>query len=149
MPIATSGGASNISSSQIVDGTIINADIAAAAAIAQSKIAAGLNANTDLFTIERTEGTTHSLTTLANQRVVVFVTGTNTDGTGTLRTNNVKYGGVTKATCISDGAGSATNPPIAMNYTEVPGAATADITVDTDGGTLSNVVILVLKFKSA
>lgn len=148
MAFLTSGG-SLVTSSSIVDGEIINDDVSAAAAIAQSKIGIGLNGATDLFSIERTVGTTHSLTTTADQRVLVFAKGDITDGTGSTRSITLSYNAVTKDTVNSQGSGSATVNPFALSYSEVPGAATQNITVAASAGSLANVVITVIKFKSA
>ena len=107
--------------------------------IATTAFVAGLN------TIETTTGTTHSLTTTAGQRVMVWAKGTRThDNSDYVVT--LKYGGVTKDTVKINGSSSSDFVSFALMYTETPGAATADITVETSGGTLSDVVILVLKF---
>lgn len=97
-------------------------------------------------TIETTTGTTHSLVTVADQKVMVWAKGWIDDGTGTERTVELKYNGVTKDTTVVQGSGSSTNPAFALMYTETPGAGTQNITVTTTGGTLMNVVIMVLKF---
>lgn len=148
MAFLQSGGA-QVTSQNIVDGSIVNADVAAAAAIAQSKLGVGANGANDLFSIEQTVGTTHALTTTANQRVYVFAKGNITDGTGATQTITLQYNAVTKDTVQAQGGGSATVSPFALGYHEAPGAATQNITVNTSGGSLANVVITVIKFKSA
>ncbi len=146
MAFLTTGG-SQVGSSQIVDGAIVNADVNNAAAIAQSKIGAGLNGNTDIISFENEEAVLHSLTTLANQRVIVIVTGVSTHVAA--RTITVSYGGVAKQTITTGLAGGSVPNPYTMIYSEVPGAATADITVAASAGSLSDTNICVLKIKSA
>ncbi len=145
MAFLTSGG-SAVTSSNIVDGEIVNDDINPAAAIAQSKIAGASGSNSDLFVIEQTNGTTHSLTTLANQRVLVIVSGDATTA-GATHTIDVQYNGVSKSQVTID-VGSGSTSGWCTTYTEVPGAATHDITIST-GASLGNVKILVIKFKSS
>lgn len=147
MPVLQSGG-SLVTTGSIVDGTILNDDIAAAAAIAQSKIAGMLGNSNDIVSIEVTVGTTHSLTTVAGQKVLVFAKGDITDGTGTGRTIALQYNAVTKDSVGSNTGGSATRSPFALMYTETPGAATQNVTVSTSGGSLANVVIVVVKLKA-
>lgn len=143
------GGAANVGSAEIVDGAIVNADINAAAAIALTKIASLIGNPGGLISIETTTGVTHSLTTVAGQKVLVFVKGDITDGTGLTRTLTTQYNAVTKDTVLSMGGGGATVNPFAMHYTEIPGAATQNITVAASAGTLSNVVIMVIKLQVA
>jgi hypothetical protein len=95
--------------------------------------------------VEITSGVTHSLTTTAGQRVVVWAKGTrsgNVDSTITL-----KYNTVTKDTVSFTSGGGSYYPtvPFALQYTEIPGAGTQNITVETSGGSISNVVIIVIK----
>lgn len=94
--------------------------------------------------VETTTGVTHSLTTTTGQRVVVWASGEVSVGVGATVTVNLKYNAVTKHT-VSLGSASAdgSDRAFSLMYTETPGAATANITVD--GGTLANVVIIVLK----
>lgn len=118
-----------------------------ARAITPANLAAGIAAAlNDLIIIETTAGATHSLTTIASQKVIVWAKG-NINQTGGIQTVNLKYNSVTKDTSsIFQGN---TNEPASFSlmYTEVPGAATANITVD--GVTVENVVIIVLKVKAA
>jgi len=110
-----------------------------------SNLASTLN---DLITIETTTGVTHSLTTIAGEKVIVWAKGWD-DRANTLGTINLKYNGVTKDTISAGGNGNSdTYVPFSLMYTETPGAATANITV-TDGVSLQNVVIIVLKIKAA
>jgi len=101
----------------------------------------------EAVTIETTSGTTHSLTTLANQKVVVIVKGWLGPVTSnTTHTLTLKYNTVTKDTvqiCESSNLGRI---PFCMQYTETPGAATQNITVETSGPILNDVVIIVMKF---
>lgn len=143
-------GGSVVGSAQITDGAIVDADINAAAAIAQTKLAGSANGNTDLIAVERTVGATHSLTTVAGQRVVVIATGNLSISSSTVvDTVNLKYGGVTKDSIeVGESGGNANNrDAFCLTYTEVPGAATANITVDAGTYGPTNVKILVLKFK--
>ena len=94
-------------------------------------------------TIETTAGTTHSLTTIAGQRVIVLASGNPAGAAGAI-TINLKYNGVTKHS-ISSGSDSGTGG-FSLHYTETPGAATQNITVDTSAGSVANVVIIVIKF---
>jgi hypothetical protein len=101
------------------------------------------------ITIETTTGTTHSLTTTVGQRVLVLVAGHLTLGGGTPNdcTLALKYGGVTKHSMVF-GADADFSGGFALQYTEIPGGATADVTVTTSGGyspSLSNVSIIVMK----
>ena len=97
--------------------------------------------------IETTAGATHSLTTVAGQAVIVWATG-NVNGNSNDRTVTLKYNGVTKCQTVSDGVGltgSDQQVPFALMYTEVPGAATANITVDAGAVNVFDVKIIVLK----
>jgi hypothetical protein len=146
MPVFTSGG-SIVTSANIVDNEIVNADIATGAAIAQSKIAASTGANTELISFEQTVGVTHSLTTVAGQRVIVIIKG-DTDSTAAQGTVIAQYNAVTKDTVrVGDSAGTLQKCPFSLVYSEVPGAATQNITV-TSGLSLANVVISVIKLRS-
>jgi hypothetical protein len=97
------------------------------------------------FTIETTAGATHSLTTVAGQRVIVWAKGHDSRTAGSPSAINLKYNSVTKDT-VSAGStsGSTQHVPFSLMYSEIPGAGTQNITVD--GGTsLGSVVIMVLK----
>lgn len=94
--------------------------------------------------IETTTGTTHSLTTTAGQVVVVWAKGTLTEGAGA-NTVTLSYNSVTKDTVVVNVAADGDKFAFALMYTETPGAATQNITVATSAGTLSNVVIIVMK----
>lgn len=143
MAFLQSGGGV-VGSAQITDGAIVNADVNAAAAIVQSKIAGTANGNTDIIAAESSYATTHSLTTVAGQRVLVFAT-FRPDGAAGLTTVELKYNGVTKH---SASVGSNSDGQMVMlMYTEVPGAATANITLTSSAGTLLAPCIMVLKLK--
>ena len=149
MAFLTSGG-SNVGSAQINDGAIVNADVNAAAAIAQSKLAGSANGDTDLIAFELTNGATHSLTTVANQRVLVIVRAGIRVNSSTLDgTITVSYGGVGKKTIGWDvpSVGTSSLAPVTLMYTEVPGAATANITVASSVYGLEDVQIVVIKMK--
>lgn len=146
MPIFQSGGG-QVGSSQITDGSIVNADINSAAAIAQSKLAGGADTVADVAFIETTAGTTHSLTTVAGQRVLVFAFGNLNDGGGAARTIALNYNGVAQHSVTITSGAAATNTSFALCYKATHGAATQNVTVTTTGGTLQNVVIMVIKLK--
>lgn len=97
--------------------------------------------------ISQTTGTTHSLTTIAGERVMVWAKGNfnQTSAGATSVTVTLKYGGVTKDTIVPYNENTTRNCTFALMYTEIPGAATADITVELSGGNgaLANVVIMV------
>lgn len=92
--------------------------------------------------VETTDGLSHSLTTTAGQRVVVFVKG-DMQMNGSNREVFLKYNNVQKDTVRTTGTNGHWHA-FALEYTETPGAATQDITVTGDG-TLENVVIIVMK----
>ena len=86
-------------------------------------------------------GTTLSLTTQANDKVVVWAKGIGAGGaSGSTNTVNLNYNGVLKDTGVFE-ATSDRDQFFALEYTEIPGAGTHDITVTSDKG-LSSVVII-------
>jgi len=93
-------------------------------------------------TIETTSGTTHSLTTTAGQKVVVWATG-DVESSNAGATVNLKYNGVTKHSVTVTAYSSGARAGFSLMYTETPGAATQNITVD--GATVANVAIIALK----
>lgn len=96
------------------------------------------------ITIETTTGVTHSLTTVAGEKVIVWVKGILTGSANP--TITVKYNSVTKDTLAFSGTNSTSAYyPFALQYTETPGADTQNITVATSSGSISNVVIIVMK----
>jgi len=146
MAFVGTGGASAIASAQIVDATIINADINPAADIEQHKIEPSQGDNTDLINFEITQGVTHSLTTVAGQRVLVIATGRVDNVDNATATINLQYGGVTQEsmTVASAGAGADQRHAFALQCVLAPGAATANIGVTADK-TLADVAISVIK----
>lgn len=149
MAFLTSGG-SQVTSGNIVDGSILDADVNAAAAIALTKLS-GLIGNPGTFlSIEYTSGATHSLTTVANQRVLVIGKCDGAALSGGVAGMTLLYNGVEK-----DRAGfqaDSDNGPDALIalYTEVPGAGTQNITISTFGSvTLSNQKIFVIKLQQS
>lgn len=98
------------------------------------------------LTIETTAGVTHSLVTIAGQKVIVWVSGQSNFTGGTPPTVALKYNTVTKHSKIFNSSSSDNlQESFSLMYTETPGAATQNITVETTAGTLSNVVIIVMK----
>lgn len=95
------------------------------------------------FSIEHTVGTTHSLTTVANQKVVVTakgrVVGSSVDMSVTLL-----YDGVAKDSVVVRTGNNNYGASWCLTYVETPGAATEDITV-TSSNSLSEVKITVQK----
>lgn len=101
---------------------------------------------------ESTTGTTHSLTTIADEKVMVWAKG-DVSSIGTNTTTIVlQYNGVTKDTITMRSSSSSNNPigTFSLMYTETPGAATQNVTVSKSGGagTVGNVVIIVLKIRT-
>ena len=96
-----------------------------------------------LISIESGIGATYSLTTLANQKVLVFAI-IDTDFSTNATTVNLDYDGVTKDT-IDFRGGSGTRHSITLAYEEVPGAGTANITVDAGIRTPTKIRIFVVK----
>lgn len=100
---------------------------------------------------EVTASTSHTLTTTASQKVVVFAKGNLKNlPDGSTATVSLKYGGTTKDTVnimIDTDGISNTAIPFSLMYTETPGAATANITVEASTATLENTVILVQKIR--
>lgn len=99
--------------------------------------------------IEQTVGVTHSLTTVAGQRVLVLAKGNITHALNGEAPRNIylNYNAVQKDTVrgASDSDGTTAATPFFLIYTEIPGAATQNITVTSDAS-LENVVITVIKF---
>jgi len=94
---------------------------------------------------ESTTGVTHLLTTTINQRVIVWAKGTKT-GDDAEHTITLSYDGVVKDTVIVNGSSNTDKHAFSLMYTDTPGARASNVTVETTGGTLANVVILVQKF---
>lgn len=88
---------------------------------------------------------TLSLTTAAGQAVVVWAKYRIASNGGTSPTITLKYNGVTKDTVETASAGGLSGVPGTLMYTEVPGAATQDVTVETSAGSIDSVVIIALK----
>lgn len=111
-----------------------------------TKIATTAYVETAVSTItsESTAAATHSLTTVASQKVLVWAKGSALSSN--ITTVTLSYNGVSKDTVVVDPSSAGNKSPFALMYTETPGAATANITVTADGtGSLSNVVIMVQK----
>lgn len=119
----------------------------------QKAVKAYVDANlTAPITSEVTIGTTHSLTTTASQRVLVIAKGgliTSSLGGDPALSVTLKYNTVQKdvVRINQDTDGNSDITPFCLTYTETPGAATQNVTVETTGGTLENVVITVLKIR--
>jgi hypothetical protein len=103
------------------------------------------NAGLGLFNIYTATGTTLSLTTTAGQKVIVWAIGDFHPGTGASEsTLSLKYNDVAKHEITVREADSLRRHGFALQYTETPGAATADITVTASQGSLAAVVITAL-----
>lgn len=90
-------------------------------------------------------GTTLSLTTGANDKVVVWAKGGVTAPVGSPGlTISLKYNGTTKDSTVLGATAQYTgaSDAFALEYTETPGAGTQNITVTTSSGSLSDVVII-------
>lgn len=97
------------------------------------------------FSIENTVGTTHSLTTVANQKVLVIAKGYFT-GSDNQQTISLQYNGVTKDSVIVRHSYTTSGYiPFCLMWVDTPGAATQNITVTTGGGSIGSVSISVLK----
>jgi len=96
------------------------------------------------ISVERTAGATHSLTTVANQVVMVIAKGVYT-GESTQQTVTLAYNGVAKDTVVIDADISSERYPFTLVYTETPGAATANITLTVGAGSINEPVIMVQK----
>jgi hypothetical protein len=96
-------------------------------------------------TSETVSGTIESLTTTATQRVLVWATGDISQTLTAIRTVEVQYNAVRKDSITVSSPSDVTKYRFLLMYTEVPGAATNNITVKTSGGTLEAVSIMVLK----
>jgi flagellar basal body rod protein FlgB len=90
---------------------------------------------------EVTVGTTHTLTTTAVQRVIVWAKGVMVANAGG-NTVTLQYNGVTKDSQVAVASSGTHQNGFCLFYTETPGAATANITVT---GAAASVVIMVLK----
>jgi hypothetical protein len=99
------------------------------------------------ITIETTSGVTHSLTTTAGQKVVVWAKGVFNYNNTLSFDIKLNYNGVQKDICTVNisTSGATFGYPFALMYTEIPGAGTQNITVTTSAGSLTNVVIIVMK----
>jgi hypothetical protein len=95
------------------------------------------------LSIETTDGTTHSLTTVANQKVIVFVNGQSDFG-ATSRTISVSYNGTAKQTLTVNSSSTPDEFPFQLMYVDTPGAGTQNITV-TSPGAIRDVRIVVIK----
>lgn len=100
--------------------------------------------------IETTTGTTHSLTTMAGQKVIVWAKGTVVHPTaeGYSDAVSLNYNSVEKDTVLFAGdpeGASQDKGSFSLMYTETPGAGTQNITVTTTGSSITNVVIIVMK----
>lgn len=146
MAFLTAGG-SQIGSSNITDGAILNADINASAAIAQSKIAGSGNNNSDIIAVVSGSDAALSVTTVADQRMIVFINGYYTSN-GVNGTISGQRGGVSKQT-ISAGGDSTEPYPFSLMWLETPGAVTEDISVSPSAqNTITSYNIVVVKLKS-
>ena len=150
MPLYTGGG-STVTSANIVDGEIINADISAAAAIALSKIATLIGNPGGLISFESTAAVTHSLTTIANQKVIVWATASVFQPGAATATMQLQYNSVSKNQITLDPSSNVTNDtwPFALMYTEIPGAGTQNVTIVASAGTLQDANIIVCKLQVA
>jgi hypothetical protein len=100
-----------------------------------------------MVSFETTAATTHSLTTVALEKVLVIAKGYAEGPGSSYSTINLKYNGVTKDS-VQVGVGNGSSRiPFCLMYTEVPGAATQNITID--GGTIGDADIMVVKLKQS
>lgn len=93
------------------------------------------------FTVIETTSLPYSLTTTAGQRVIVFAkAATGTFSTGGETDFTLSYNGVIKDTIKLRAAGASERVGFSLMYTEIPGAATANITLS--GGTDQKLIII-------
>lgn len=144
-----SSGGNLVASANIVDGTIVDADVNAAAAIAATKIAGLIGNPGNIISIDIVAAATYSLTTVAGQRVIVWAKGVQV-GTGGGANANVflKYNGVTKDTAFLGVVNAVTLSAFTLCYSEIPGAATQNVTLTTDYTSISTPVIAVIKLQT-
>jgi hypothetical protein len=93
---------------------------------------------------ELSAGTSHLLSTLAGQMVVVTAKGSFGNAT-TVQTVSLAYGGTTVDATQVRNSNSNDRNGFALIWVGTPGAATASLTVETTGGTLYDVAITVIK----
>jgi len=98
-----------------------------------------------LPTIEYTASTTHSLTTVADQKIIVWARGVQSNFAGS-KTITLKYNGVTKDSIAYN---STAVGVVSLMYTDTPGAGTHDIVLATDVGNISDGLIIVLKIRQS
>lgn len=103
-----------------------------------------VDATVTQVSVESTAAATHSLTTVADQVVMVIAKGVYT-GESTEQTVTLAYNGVAKDTVVIDADISSERYPFTLVYTETPGAATANITLTASSGTINQPVIMVQK----
>lgn len=147
MPTITGGGASAITGAEIVDGSISNADVSPTAVIALTKIAGLIGKPGDFISVDTDTTGTKSVTTLANQRLIVFACATIQGGTGTM-TSTLSYNGVQKATQGVRTGNSGFPSGVFLNYSEVPGAGTHDIVLAGDQS-LANIYMIIIKLQES
>lgn len=94
----------------------------------------------NMFTVIETTSLPYSLTTTAGQRVIVFARATfgSTGGSGVAF--NLTYNGVTKDTVTVNIGGPSDSQEYSLMYTEIPGAATANVTLS--GGSSQKLIII-------
>ena len=126
-----------------VDGQILSADSTEATGLKWIDAPAGGGGGSGGSTVTTTTatGTTLSLTTLADEVVTVWAKGV-TQSSGSDVTIDLKYNGVIKDTVVTKNFSTNNYDSFSLEYTEIPGAATHDITVVADNGALVNVVII-------
>ncbi len=108
-------GSNTVSTSQIVDGTIVNADISASADIAQSKI---LNLATDLAAKQSADNDLTALAGLTGTGLLVR------SGDGTAITRSIS--GTTNRLSVTNGNGVAGNPVIDISTSLLPSPLVGD-----------------------
>lgn len=97
-------------------------------------------------TVETSTSSTYSLTTTASQTVIVMCKAV-MSGNGWNGNVFLNYNGVAQdqAQIRLQGGGFTAYQPYQLQYTAVPGAATANITVTSDTGTIQQIVLIIIK----
>jgi hypothetical protein len=102
-----------------------------------------ITASGNTITIETTAGATHSLTTTAGQKVIVWAKGWCNDSSVSVAT--LTYNVTEKDRVELSPSASGNRSPFSLMYTETPGAGTQNITLACNAGSVQAPVIIVMK----
>ena len=148
MPVFTGGG-SAVGSAEINDGAIVNADVNAAAAIAQSKIAGIAGAAGDLIDVVYETDSSVDVVLDGKTKIVVIAKGNYVDIGNETQTATLRQDTVVKDTTQVNLGSTADQEGFCLMYSETPAADTYTIDVITsDPSGVANVKIMVFKIKT-